>query len=120
MKEIPEEVMAATFNLIESCSIEIDDSIDEKIEPSMLSIINDHNLELGSVIQTASVDALVELLIEKGIISNEEYQNNFLLKLIENKDIIENLALRANDLKNDMMCNNTDDLNDNNTCTTGD
>lgn len=60
----------------------------KKNEPSMLSIINYHNLELSSVIQTASVDALVELLIAKGI--------------------IENLALRAND------------LNDNNTCTTGD
>lgn len=98
----------------------MEDSIDEKIEPSMLSIINDHNLELGSVIQTAPVDALVELLITKGIIGKEEYQNNFLLKLIENKDIIENLDLRANDLKIDMMRNNTDDLNDNNTCTTGD
>lgn len=30
MKEIPEEVMTATFNLIESCSIEMDDSIYEK------------------------------------------------------------------------------------------
>lgn len=115
MKEIPVEVMKATSDLIESCSIEVDDSIDEKFNPIILSRINEHNLELNSLIHTASASALAELLVNKGIITKEEYQNSLYLKLIENKDIVENLALKAHTLKSAMMHENNAESNENDT-----
>ena len=76
-----------------------------------------HNLELGSLIHTVSVDAIAELLIEKGIITEEEYKNAMYLKLLGNADLVKDVALRAATLKSVIYPNgepadntNTEDL----------
>lgn len=99
MKEVPLKVVKATSDLIDSCVIEIDADSDIKIDSVLSNKISEHNLELGSLIRTVSLEALLGLLIDKEIITKEEYQNNLYLKFIENKDTLESLALRAHTLR---------------------
>lgn len=96
---IPENVMHALYELIESSAIEIDDKTEERLEPDIADAVGIHNLELSSLIQTVSVDALAELLIQKGIITKDEYENAMYLKLLDNADLVKNFALRAASLK---------------------
>lgn len=114
---VPENVKAAMYDLIESSSIDIDDETEERLEPDIATDVAVHNLELGSLIHTVSVDAIAELLIEKGIITEEEYKNAMYLKLLGNVDLVEDIALRAAALKSVIYPNgdptdntNTEDL----------
>ena len=96
---IPENIMNAMFDLMSSAEIEMDDKTEERLEPDIATEISIHHLELSSLIQTVSVDALAELLIKKGIITEEEYKNTMYVKLLENADLVKNFALRAAALK---------------------
>ena len=96
---IPENIMNAMFDLMSSAEIEMDDKTEERLEPDIATEINIHHLELSSLIQTVSVDALAELLIKKGIITEEEYKNTMYVKLLECADLVKNFALRAAALK---------------------
>ena len=96
---IPENIMNAMFDLMSSAEIEMDDKTEKRLEPDIATEISIHHLELSSLIQTVSVDALAELLIKKGIITEEEYKNTMYAKLIENSDLVKNFALRAAALK---------------------
>ena len=96
---IPENVIHALYELIESSAIEIDDKTEKRLESDIVDAVSIHNLELSSLIQTVSVDALVELLIQKDIITKDEYENAMHLKLLANADLVKNFALRAASLK---------------------
>lgn len=96
---IPENIMNAMFDLMSSAEIEMDDKTEERLEPDIATEISIHHLELSSLIQTVSVDALAELLIKKGIITEEEYKNTMYVKLFEYADLVKNFALRAAALK---------------------
>ena len=96
---IPENVIYALYELIESSAIEIDDKTEKRLESDIADAVSIHNLELSSLIQTVSVDALAELLIQKDIITKDEYENAMYLKLLANADLVKNFALRAASLK---------------------
>ena len=96
---IPENIMNAMFDLMSSAEIEMDDKTEERLEPDIATEVSIHHLELSSLIQTVSVDALAELLIKKGIITEEEYKNTMYVKLLEYADLVKNFALRAAALK---------------------
>ena len=96
---IPENIMNAMFDLMSSAEIEMDDKTEERLEPDIATEVSIHHLELSSLIQTVSVDALAELLIKKGIITEEEYKNTMYVKLFECADLVKNFALRAAALK---------------------
>ena len=96
---IPENIMAAMFDLMSSAEIEMDDKTEERLEPDIATEVSIHHLELSNLIQTVSVDALAELLIKKGIITEEEYKNTMYVKLLEYADLVKNFALRAVALK---------------------
>ena len=111
---VPENIKAAMYDLIESSSIDIDDETEERLEPDIATDVAVHNLELGSLIHTVSVDAIAELLIEKGIITEEEYKNAMYLKLLGNADLVEDVALRAAALKS-VIYSNGDPVDNTNT-----
>lgn len=96
---IPENIMNAMFDLMSSAEIEMDDKTEERLEPDIATKVSIHHLELSTLIQTVSVDALAELLIKKGIITEEEYKNTMYVKLLEYADLVKNFALRAAALK---------------------
>lgn len=96
---IPENIMNAMFDLMSSAEIEMDDKTEERLEPDIATEISIHHLELSSLIQTVSVDALAELLIKKGIITEEEYKNTMYVKLLEYADLVKKFALRAAAIK---------------------
>ena len=96
---IPKNIMNAMFDLMSSAEIEMDDKTEERLEPDIATEVSIHHLELSTLIQTVSVDALAELLIKKGIITEEEYKNTMYVKLLEYTDLVKNFALRAAALK---------------------
>ena len=96
---IPENIMNAMFDLMSSAEIEMDDKTEERLEPDIATKVSIHHLELSTLIQTVSVDALAELLIKKGIITEEEYKNTMYVKLLEYADLVKKFALRAAAIK---------------------
>ena len=110
---IPENIMNAMFDLMSSAEIEMDDKTEERLEPDIATEISIHHLELSSLIQTVSVDALAELLIKKGIITEEEYKNTMYVKLLEYADLVKKFALRAAAIKSIIYPDGKVSTNDN-------
>lgn len=96
-----EESVITTEQLIDSAFINLSDGDLNDLSKDMQYKVSQHNMSVSSYMMSSNIEILVSVLINKGIMTMEDYQNNLNSKINED-GFIPYMAAIAKNIKTEL------------------